>query len=135
MADVILETPLKDGTTLNLPSLNDEQYGSIDLAKAEEYITQTLHQPLAWGYPDPMNHFGTLGFSLQPLNRHTARVLLVIDHPPVLNDLAMYAWCYAQLGLKLLIDKNTVVRPYIPKEVHDAPTKTSAPGVNGMEVA
>ena len=135
MTEMTQETTITDGTTLTLPALSDELTATINLAKADQHITQTMHQPLAWGYPDPLNHFGTLGFSLQPLNQHTARVLLVIDHPPVLQELAVYAWCYANLGLTLLIDENTIVRPFNPNDFIESPTAPSATPVNSMEVA
>ena len=106
---------LTQGTELMLQPLTEDEIEAIDLPKVCLYIEQVLHNPLSLGYPDPTDDFSSLGFSLQPINPTTARVLLVINHQPVLDVLAKYAWCYEQMGYNLLIDEHTIVREYLPR--------------------
>ena len=118
-----------------LQPLTEEEIETIDLPKVCLYIEQVLHNPLALGYPDPTDEFGSLGFSLQPVDSTTARVLLVINHRPALDMLAKYAWCYEQMGYILLIDEHTIVREYLPTKSSTQPEKSQQTVANSIEVA
>lgn len=117
-----------------LQPLTEDEIETIDLPKVCLYIEQVLHNPLALGYPDPTDDFGSLGFSLQPINPTTARVLLVINHQPVLDVLAKYAWCYEQMGYNLLIDEHTIVREYLPRASSAQPENAEKTAANSIEV-
>ena len=117
-----------------LQPLTEDEIEHIDLPKVCLYIEQVLHNPLSLGYPDPTDDFGSLGFSLQPINPTTARVLLVINHQSVLDVLAKYVWCYEQMGYNLLIDEHTIVREYLPRASTAQPDNAEKTVANSIEV-
>ena len=100
---------------LRLGDFSSEEIDPMDLKQASLYISQILHNPITLGYPDPTNAFSDLGFSIQAIGHTTARVLLVINHPPALELLSKFIWIYEQIGYNLIVDENTIVREYMPR--------------------
>jgi hypothetical protein len=132
-----------NGKTITLPELNEEQIELVQKEVHIEYMRNAIHHPNWVGWPDATKSYKDVGFVLQALNHNTARVLLVIDHAPVVELLAAQYAAYQHWGYTLHIDEATVLRPHLPPPKYDEdetaakPPQQSAPKTDllGMEVA
>ena len=97
----------KEQSTILLPKLSEED---IEFATDEHSVSwgnSAKHLRLGLVWNDPQN-----GLALQAISGDALRLLTVVDHPYCLKMAAMLAVTLDNVGMRLVIDENTILAEY-----------------------
>jgi len=114
---------VSNGRTLTLPLLPLHSLEVASSPEAMSYVVEYIHDPEIVGMPH-VHLYRESGIILQPLNKTTTHILVVVDDEHALNNLAKYYHTYSRLGYTLVIDETTFLVD-IPRTAKSADSSES----------
>ena len=137
---------VSNGRTLTLPLLPLHSLEVASSPEAEAYVVEYIHDSEIIGMPH-VHLYADCGIIIQPLNKTTAHVLVVVDDERALNNIAKYHYTYSKIGYTLIFDETTFIvdppqtpksedsseTPFPPTDIESKSSEASASVLSGKQ--